>query len=179
MPLSPAAPREQMHRRQVECRGYRREDGLWDVEGHMTDVKSYSFHNDWRGEVAAGEPVHDMWLRLTLDDDLVIQDVEAATAKGPYQICGDIIGSFAVLKGEQIKPGFTLRVRQLLGGTKGCTHLSELLGPMATTAFQTIYPLRVKRAIQQGRRPAHLNSCHALATDGAMVKKHWPAFYTG
>ncbi len=38
MPLSPpAASREHIHTRVVECRGYRRDDGLWDIEGHITD----------------------------------------------------------------------------------------------------------------------------------------------
>ncbi|MFQ5955759.1 MAG: DUF2889 domain-containing protein, partial [Kiloniellales bacterium] len=79
MPLSPAAAREPMHTRQIECRGYRRQDGLWDIEGHLTDEKSYAFHNQWRGEIASGEPVHDMWLRLTVDDDLLIHEAEATT----------------------------------------------------------------------------------------------------
>ena len=26
------------------CTGYRRADGLWDVEGHLTDVKTYAFY---------------------------------------------------------------------------------------------------------------------------------------
>ena len=39
MPLSPAAPREHIHTRTVTCRGYRRKDGLWDIEGHLVDVK--------------------------------------------------------------------------------------------------------------------------------------------
>ena len=30
MPLSTAAPRQLMHNRAIECRGYQREDGLWE-----------------------------------------------------------------------------------------------------------------------------------------------------
>ena len=67
MPLSPAAPRQHIHTRIVDCRGYRRADGLWDIEGHITDVKTYDFGNHFRGAIAAGTPVHDMWVRLTLD----------------------------------------------------------------------------------------------------------------
>ncbi len=86
MPLSPPAPREHMHTRHIECRGYRREDGLWDIEGHITDVKTYSFKNQWRGEIASGEPVPEMWLRLTVDDELLIHAAEAATDAGPFQV---------------------------------------------------------------------------------------------
>ena len=69
MPLSPAAPREPLHIRTISCIGYLREDGLWDIEGHLTDTKTYGFTNDHRGQVEAGNPVHDMWIRLTVDND--------------------------------------------------------------------------------------------------------------
>ncbi len=54
MPLSPPAPREPIHPRHVVCSGFRRADGLWDIEGHLTDVKSYDFDSRSRGTVAAG-----------------------------------------------------------------------------------------------------------------------------
>jgi len=169
-----------MHTRQVECRGYRRDDGLWDIEGHITDVKTYSFNNQWRGEVASGEPVHEMWLRLTVDDELLIHAVEAATDASPYQVCPDITPNFSVLAGERIRPGFNRRVKQLLGGVKGCTHLVELLGPLATTAFQTTVAVRARKHAQgPRRRPGLINTCHAFADDGEVVQRLWPEFHTG
>ena len=42
MPLSQPAPRKLMHNRVIECRGYEREDGLWDIEGHLVDTKPYA-----------------------------------------------------------------------------------------------------------------------------------------
>ncbi|HWK45335.1 MAG TPA: DUF2889 domain-containing protein [Stellaceae bacterium] len=179
--LSPAtAAREPLHTRTVECRGFRREDGLWDVEGHMTDVKSYAFDNYYRGRIEPGEPLHDMWLRLTFDDNLVIHAIEAVTDRAPYEICPAITPAFQKLVGERIGAGFTLRVRQLLGGTAGCTHLVELLGPIATTAFQTIAPLRkAKPPSVPPRRPVLLNTCHAFVSDGEVAKRLWPDFYVG
>jgi hypothetical protein len=42
MPLpSPAVPRTHIHTRRIACEAYEREDGLWDVEANMTDVKTY------------------------------------------------------------------------------------------------------------------------------------------
>ena len=87
MPLTPPAPREAFHHRLIECDGYRRADGLWDIEAHMTDRKTYPFPNAHRGEIAPGEPLHDMWLRLTLDEHLVVQKAEAATEAGPFRVC--------------------------------------------------------------------------------------------
>ena len=51
MPLSPAVQREAIHQRDIECHGYRRADGLWDVEGRMVDTKTYAFDNRYRGQV--------------------------------------------------------------------------------------------------------------------------------
>ena len=56
MPLSPPEDREPIHHRRIDCRGYRRKDGLWDIEGHLTDVKSDPFPNTFRGEIKPGEP---------------------------------------------------------------------------------------------------------------------------
>ena len=120
MPLSPPAPREHLHTRTVTCRGYRREDGLWDIEGHLVDVKSYDFDNHHRGEVKAGEPVHEMWLRLSIDDDMHIKAAEAATDHAPYAMCPDITPRFALLEGLRIGPGFHREVQKRVGGVRGC-----------------------------------------------------------
>jgi hypothetical protein len=183
MPLShPAAPRQHIHTRRVEARGYRREDGLWDIEGHLVDTKTYSFDSTERGEVQAGEAVHDMWLRLTVDDDLLIHAVEAVTDSSPYGVCPAVTPNFQRLVGVRIGPGFRREVKQRLGGTEGCTHLVELLGPLATTAYQTIMPLKMSEPRPEGAvrpRPRILDTCHALASDGEVVRIQWPEFYTG
>lgn len=181
MPLSPPVDREPIHRRAIECRGYRRGDGLWDIEGHIVDTKTYSFPNHDRGEIRAGEPLHEMWIRLTIDDEMLVRDVEAVTDAGPYRVCPDITPRFAVLKGLRIAPGWTKAVRQRLGGVNGCTHLVELLGPVATVAYQTLVALRMKRLdeLPPDRRPSVIDSCHAYRSDGEVVQRRWPDFYTG
>jgi len=187
MPLSPAQPRQHIHTRQVRCRGYRRDDGLWDIEGHLTDTKTYAFDNDYRGRIEAGDPVHDMWLRPTVDDDLIVHGVEAVTDKSPFPVCPAIAPNFARLEGLSIRPGFLSKVRERLGGIEGCTHLVELMGPIATTAYQTIYPYRHRLTRANGdappqppkERPRLINTCHAFRSDGEIVKRLWPDYYTG
>lgn len=181
MTLSKPVSRKLLHNRKVECFGFERDDGLWDIEGHLVDTKTYDFANRDRGSIRAGEPLHEMWLRLTLDLDLKVHDVEARTVWGPYSICGDITEDFKALVGLSIKPGWTQKTRELLGGIKGCTHLVELLGPIATTAFQTVYAARAQRSKAAGKRerPALIDSCHAWASDSPVVAKRFPEFYTG
>jgi hypothetical protein len=180
MPLSPPVEREPFHRRVVECRGYRRADGLWDIEGHITDTKAYSFPNQYRGEIRAGEPLHEMWIRLTIDEDMLIHGIEAVTDAGPYEICPAITPKFSALRGLKIGPGWTKAVRERVGGVNGCTHLVELLGPMATVAYQTLVAKRMKQIDDQPeRRPSIIGSCHAYSPDGEVVRQRWPNFYTG
>ena len=115
MPLSPAVEREAIHRRDIECHGYRRSDGLWDIEGRMVDTKTYAFDNRHRGRVEPGTPVHEMWIRMTLDDRLEIQDIEAATDHHPFPNCPDIAPDYRVMVGTRIRPGWTRRVKERLG----------------------------------------------------------------
>jgi hypothetical protein len=75
---------QHIHTRTVTCEGYRRQDGLWDIEGHITDRKTYSYTTEERGEVKTGEPVHEMWIRLTVDDRLTVTAVEAVTDNSPF-----------------------------------------------------------------------------------------------
>lgn len=175
--LPPAAPREPVHTRTIACHGYRRADGLWDIEGELVDTKAYGFDNAFRGRIEPGVPLHGMRLRLTLDDDLVVHAAHAASYATPYRPCPDIAPDFSALAGLRVGPGWRKDVLARLGGTKGCTHLVELaLGALATTAIQTIGPLRKRASVD---KPGHLDACHALATDGEVVRDRYPEFYTG
>lgn len=181
MPLSPPAARDPLHKRRIECRGYRRGDGLYDIEGHIVDTKAYSFANEFRGEILAGEALHEMWIRLTVDDEMRVHGVEAVTDNAPYRVCPEITPNFQVLKGMRIAPGWNQTVKDRLGGVQGCTHLVELLGPVATVAYQTLVAIRKKRLADtpQGKRPSVLDTCHAYSSQGEVVREKWPEFYTG
>jgi hypothetical protein len=181
MPLSPPAERERLHTRLYDFGGYRRADGLWDIEGNMTDTKSYAFKNEFRGEIKPGEALHDMWIRLTLDENLVVQDIEAQTDDGPYAICPAIAPNFKRMIGVRMGRGWRQKVREELGGAEGCTHLVEMLQAMSTVAFQSLYPVLAKKA-QENPRPGRsplIDTCHAYKSDGEIVKKQWPEHYTG
>lgn len=144
----------------------------------MTDVKTYDFHNSERGEVKAGTPVHEMWVRITVDDDLLIHDAEASTEHAPYGVCPQAAPSMEKIRGIRIGAGWRREINKRVGGTLGCTHLRELLGPMATTAYQTIIPIKTEnRGSSTGKRPAIIGTCHAYAVDSPVVKRLWPEHY--
>ncbi|MBT7943672.1 MAG: DUF2889 domain-containing protein [Alphaproteobacteria bacterium] len=179
MALSKPQPRKHLHTRDIQCRGFQRDDGLWDIEGRIVDTKTYSFENFDRGGVASGEPVHHMEVRLTVDDDLVVQKAEASTLSSPYSLCGDINPVFATLEGVTIAPGWRREVIRRMGGARGCVHLTDLvIGPMAVTAHQTILTAKQRRKeAEPGKEPPQLNSCHAYAQGSDIVKRIWPEFY--
>jgi hypothetical protein len=186
MPLPEASPRRHVHTRAIDYRGFEREDGLWDIEAHMTDVKTYEFENKWRGTVPVGEPLHEMLLRVTIDDEFIIRDVIAATDHSPFHMCPDIAPNYKSLVGIRMGPGWRRAIRQKVGGVEGCTHLTELLFPMATVAMQTIWPLMRHRRNQADseqsdsrKRPVVLDTCHAWASDSEVVRENAPKFYTG
>ena len=77
MPLSKPAERERIHTRAIEINGYRRTDGHYDIEAHLTDSKSFGQTNYDRGYIEAGEPIHDMWMRLTIDEQMHINPNKA------------------------------------------------------------------------------------------------------
>jgi hypothetical protein len=182
MPLSQTAPRKLIHTRAIECKGYEREDGLWDIEARLTDTKTvrHTRHHGGR-ERNPGEPVHDLWLRLTIDLDMKIVDAEAVTDEGPYPHCGQITPNFKTLAGLTIGPGWRREIAARVGGVKGCTHLVELLGPLGTTAFQATNRARMARNADRPatKKPYQLNSCHVYKDDSAAVLERWPQFYTG
>lgn len=200
MPLSQPEQREHLHTRAIEINGYRRADGNYDIEAHLTDCKSFGQTNYDRGFIEAGEPIHDMWMRLTLDEKMHIQAVEAVSDKTPYVMCPTAAPNFTRLVGMQIRAGFLREATHAVGGTNGCTHLRELLQQMATTAFQTINPAKARREMaaegtQNEQRGSDafdkritekwgggnkiLNTCLAYDEKGPLVKRRWPELYTG
>ena len=177
MALPPAAPRAPIHTREIVCCGYRRTDGLWDIEARMTDRKGYAVHNDHR-TVDAGGLFHDMALRVTVDDTLLIRGIDACIDAGPHRICPSVTPNFQRLLGLRIEPGFGADLRRRLGGVHGCTHLVELFGQLATAAIQTVHPLRRSLpGIDGTARPAQIDTCHALSATGEVVEKYWPRFH--
>jgi len=172
MPLpAPSAARSRVHTRSIELNGFRREDGLFEVEGHLTDVRPEAISYPGGGR-AAGDPIHSMWLRLRVDGTAAIVAVELATDAAPFEtVCGSIAPAYQGLVGLRIGPGFRGRVQRLLAGVRGCTHQTELLMAMATAVLQTLAG-NVEQPADQ--KPFSLDGCHALATDGPQVAAFYP-----
>ncbi|MDE1544016.1 DUF2889 domain-containing protein [Dechloromonas agitata] len=186
MDFSPPVTRKLLHRRSILCEGYEREDGLWDIEAQLLDTRSFELPLPLGATLAANEPLHQMGLRIAVDRDSVIREVEPLTAHGPSPECRDISDAYRQLLGLRIAPGFASTVKRLFGGRLGCTHLTDLLGPLATTAMQTLWAAQIRNAARGDKTPIRvgdpktlIDSCHAFRSDGEIARVHWPDSYTG
>jgi hypothetical protein len=181
--LNAPAPRTQVHTRSVEYRGYRREDGLWDIEAELTDTKTYTQTYPDKRVRHAGTPVHGMVIRLTVDDHMKIADIAVGMPATPFPECQQAKPPMARFIGRTLGREWRKTIEELLGGTQGCAHLRELLFNMATVGFQTI-PLYLGHLRQLAgqpepqlkRPPPFVGKCIAWDFKGPVVKRVWPEF---
>ena len=174
LPTSPIS-RRRLHERRIIYEGFRRDDGLFDIDAHLVDVKDHAYELT-TGTRPAGEAVHDMWVRVTIDSRFVIHAIEARIDAMPYPDACDRIGpAYACLKGANLLHGFRKRLRDDLGSVHGCTHLTELLAALPTAAVQTFASL--KREDEGPRKPRQLDGCHALETTTQTVRRYYPKWY--
>lgn len=180
MPLSPPTSRRALkHTRAIQVEAFARDDGLWDIDAHISDIKT----RDTKlasGIRPAGAPLHDLWLRLTIDTAMNIIEAEAVSDAVPYPDFCDTIGpAYKKLVGLNLLHGFREGVRQRLSGVHGCTHLTELAQVLPTATIQAfagdVLDTRDgASADEQSHKPFQLDRCHALRTDGEAVAKYYP-----
>lgn len=171
--------REERHARTIDMRGYRRSDGLFEVVGHLVDLKPDDYVAQVGQDREPDEPLHDMGVRLVLDTNLVVQDVQTFTNAAPFVPCPGGGASLKALVGLRIGAGWTSEVRKRLAPSETCTHLRELLIPMATVAIQSTVEARrgAPELLDADGRPRQIDSCFAYAANREVVLKRWPQFY--
>jgi hypothetical protein len=121
MPLSKSVPRRQVHERKINFETFLRQDGLWDIEAHMTDTRMHEITSDFYPKLEAGKPYHDMWVRLTLDSTMEVKAIEVVMDRAPFGQCPKIVGNYQKLMGARIGNKWLRRVVEAGGGCSGCT----------------------------------------------------------
>jgi hypothetical protein len=176
---SPEVTREELHTRSIRITGYRRSDGLHEVEGRLLDTKPVDFRPP-SGErvVEAGAAIHHMGVRIVFDDEMTVRDVIAVADALPYAECAGGPATLKTLIGLRMTSGWATEVKRRLSGAASCVHLAGLMVPMAATAFQsmTLRRLQQAEASPEGRRP-NVDSCVAYSRSGELVRKLWPTLW--
>ena len=105
---------------------------------------------------------------------------EAASSEAvPYPGgCEPIAPAYRSLVGLNLVQHFRLKANELLGGVRGCTHLTEMLAGMPTAAIQS-FAGEMKEERDDGSKPFQLDQCHALETTGETVRVWYPKWYRG
>jgi hypothetical protein len=173
--------RTEVHHRQIDIRFFRRSDGLYEVEGRLLDRKSHAFRRPLQdSETPPGQPLHDITVRLVADENSLVHDASASYSAAPFALCHQAAQTLEPLIGLRIGGGWNKRVRELLGGAASCTHIVELLGPMASTLHQGFAPKRIARMREPGNEEhkSKLDSCYSYGRDREVVARLWPHLAT-
>lgn len=177
--LSPSPERRPLHRRAIDVQVFARDDGLFEVDATLQDTKSRDIPLA-AGIRRAGEPVHDMLLRLVVDRELNVLEAGSATRWMPYPGACDQHGdAYQRLAGLNLLKGFRQGVKERLAGVRGCTHLTELSQVLPTAVIQAFAGIVIdtREGSDDGKPPFQIDRCHALKSDGAVVQTHYPRWY--
>ena len=172
--VPPAAPRRLLHLRRITCEAFEREDGLLDVEGLLIDTKPTPLQLVTGRRIDPDSAIHRMRVRLTVNRDRWIVAASAHSEAHPHLECEEAEAAYHKLVGLRIEPGFTRQVKQLFRGEAGCTHISELIPPMATTLFQVLWA-DGDFASPDAAASSPVGACHGLRLDGQVVRTYFPA----
>jgi hypothetical protein len=176
---SAASERLLKHRRCIDVEIYTRGNGLWEVDAHLRDTRTGPVRLD-TGIRVAGEPIHDMLLRLVIDERFNILEAGAQMRAMPFAgQCNRNLEAYGRLAGLNLMQGFGRAVRERFGGVLGCTHLTELTQVLPTAVVQAFAGevIDTRGDAEQSERPFQIDRCHALRSDGAMVQQYYPRWY--
>jgi len=180
--LPPPTARRPIHTRRIAFEGFLRDDGLWDIDCELVDTKAEPIRMHERGMLPAGEPVHALRVRLTVDDDLKIHDVQTGVRAVPFDECHAAAADpMRKLVGLTMGPGWRKAIEGAIGGVGGCTHLRELVFNAATAAFQMIpgYKAQLEGTplAEAGTPPFYMNKCMTWSFEGPVVQRLAPQFH--
>ncbi|MDB5783599.1 DUF2889 domain-containing protein [Caballeronia mineralivorans] len=193
MPLSPPVSRQLRHRRAIRMEAFERDDGLWDIEACLTDEKPRDVKLA-TGVRPQGLPIHELWLRITIDRSFTIVDAEAASEWAPYAgLCAASNLAYRALIGLNLVQNFRRESSRLLAGTTGCTHITELCAVLPTAAIQAFAGevwntekggapgkpagSSSDKEADSNKPPFQLGRCNALRFDGEAVRQYYPRWF--
>lgn len=174
-----AASRQLKHRRQIDVQVFSRGDGLWEVDAALTDVKTREVTMTG-GPRADGTPLHEMLLRLVVNERLDIVEAGSETRWMPYTgHCQDHGDAYGRLVGLNLLADFRKAMRQRIGGVLGCTHITELAQVLPTAVVQAFAGevIDTRGQSEDAAKPFQIDRCHALRSDGEVVRQHYPRWY--
>ena len=164
--------KELVHDREISIRTFNLGDHYILVEGSLIDHRDRPRHNKVSKE---SELVHHMVIRLRVKGpEMLIEQAEAAMPHHPREECPVVLPWIQNLEGLKITSGFSMKVKEIIGGTKGCAHLTSLvivMGPSAVQGYWAAYGVeRGKESLREQAVRNAVNTCYIWREDGTFVK---------
>ena len=166
---------QKIHGRQLAIATYAYGKDAVVVEGRLTDnrhVKTYYFSD---GQSRPPGVVHDLVIRMVVKGSgLVIEDIDADMETVPREDCREISDALKKVIGIKIQAGFTEKVKEKVGGAKGCTHLVALLLAMAPAAVQGAWSAVARQPVDPAKYSGAAlrfleNTCWVWRSDGVLM----------
>lgn len=174
---------KKIHTRNIEISTYDRGEGNILVEGRLKDDVLIPIYVS--GEKRPPHMVHQMVIQLLIEcSSLTIREITVTMPGIPYDYCRETADSLKAVKGLKIAPGFTSKVKKLLGESKKCLHLTTLLNAIVPAVMQGYW-------IYNGGEPDDdsissdtidnylIDTCWVWRKDGPLIKRiregeNWP-----
>jgi hypothetical protein len=142
------------------------------VEGSLTDHRFHPTRNETTEE---SKLVHHMVIRLKVKGPgMLIEQAEATMPHHPREECPEVLPWIRNLEGLGIAPGYTMKVKRVIGGIKGCAHLTSLVIAMGESAVQGYWAAyeeeRRRKGLSEQTIKKFINTCHLWKEDGPIVK---------
>jgi hypothetical protein len=154
-----------LHRRNINHQTWHLVDGGLEIESRLIDARANDTHTGFDRPLSAGEPVHDMTIRIQLGPDAVIRDIKLRMDSAPFETCPEVIGKFETLRGASMGKGWNDFLSVRFNGVGGCRHLVDLLRGMGTVVFQSSHGTGWSRESLESMA----DSCHAFRQDGPVM----------
>lgn len=180
MALPEPTPRDMAHLRKITYKGFRRSDGLWDIEGELLDCKPLHGELARTSEESVGQTIHCMSVRVVVNSDYVVREAFAEMREVPFALCNKGMEPIHLLAGAKLDKGWRRAIEGALGDIRGCTHLRELLHGIGTAAYQTIGPAneQLVELRDEAKSPGrHFGQCVSWDFGSSVVKELKPEFY--
>jgi hypothetical protein len=168
---------QKIHTRSINVAIYTYEKDAIVVEGHLKDDRLIDSYRSG-GNVKQPGAVHNMIIRMKVrGPGLIIEDIDVEMPTVPNDGCIETRRSLEPIKGMSIVSGFTVKVKELVGGAKGCAHLVALLMAMAPAAVQGAWTAATRlpnesQALKTYSMERLKNTCYVWRSDGPAFKKY-------
>ncbi len=161
-----------VHTREISMRTSDLGDHYILVEGSLIDHRYRPAQNKTSEEP---ELVHHMVIQLKVKGPrMLIEKAEAKMPHHPREECPEVLPWIQNLEGLEIAPGYSMKVKKVIGGIKGCAHLTSLVIAMGESAVQGYWAAygaeRGGAGLPEQTIKKFINTCHLWKEDGPIVK---------